>query len=185
MRACRRTTPATGCDVWPVERPFTQADADWLRRFDSVVYMAPLSPAGGMAPDLAASTEFFAALRRTRPAHAVVVSSAAIYGANHSNTGLLNESAFIADRGRDVIRRWIAFEHDAAGVATSGTTLTVLRPAPVLDGTSYFSRLLDAKVAITYPGHDPTLQFLSPDDLAVAIRAVVARAERSLSGDGP
>jgi 1-acyl-sn-glycerol-3-phosphate acyltransferase/nucleoside-diphosphate-sugar epimerase len=174
-RACRETPGVSVCETWPGEGPSGAASADWLRRFDTVVYAPPLAPPGGMAPDVAAARALFDALRGARPAHLVLVSSAAIYGASHPNVGLMNEASFIADRGRDVVRRWMELERDAAGAGTAETVLTRLRPAAVLEGTDYFSRLLTGRTAVTYPGHDPTLQFLSPADLAGAVRAVVAR----------
>jgi 1-acyl-sn-glycerol-3-phosphate acyltransferase/nucleoside-diphosphate-sugar epimerase len=173
--ACRDAPGVAACEAWPPgEGPSGAASADWLRHFDTIVYAPPLSPPGGMAPDLPAARALFDALRGARPAHLVVVSSAAIYGASHPNVGLMNEESFIADRGRDVVRRWMGLERDAAGAGTDETVLTLLRPAAVLEGTDYFSRLLAGRTAVTYPGHDPTLQFLSPADLAGAVRAVVA-----------
>jgi len=53
--------------------------------------------------------------------------------------------------------------------------LMILRPATVLDpdGADYLSRLLRGPLSIVLSGHDPSLQFLSPDDLAAAVRLAV------------
>jgi 1-acyl-sn-glycerol-3-phosphate acyltransferase/nucleoside-diphosphate-sugar epimerase len=185
VRACREAPGAGPCDASPAARPPGSADSDWLSRFDTVVYAPPLAPDGGMAPDLDAAAAMFDALSRTRPSQVVVISSAAIYGAAHSNVGLMHESSFIADRGRDVVRRWMALEHDTARVVSGGTRLAVLRPAAVLDGENYISRVIGGRVAVTYPGHDPTLQFLSPADLAGAVRAVVTRRAQGVYNVAP
>ena len=171
--ALRGSAGIARCEAAPRHSAAAPADADWLKPFDTVVYGPPPQPAGGLAPDLTAASAAFDALSRVRPAQLVVLSSAAVYGANHQNVGLLDETAFISDRGRDTVRRWMAFEHDAARAVHADTAVTVLRPAAVLDGQSYFSRLLSSSTAVTYPGHDPTMQFLSPGDLAGAVRTVV------------
>ena len=165
--ACEAAPP----DRWPIVE-----DPGWLRKFDTVVYVAPPgSGRGSIAPDLGAAATMFDALSRARPAQFVLVSSAAVYGADHHNVGLLDEAAFISDRGREIVRQWMALEHEARRAIAGGTVLTVLRPAAVLDGVNYFSRLLQSGAAINYPGHDPTMQFLSPSDLGRAVHAVVAR----------
>src|SRR5262249_2838353 len=61
----------------------------------------------------------------------------------------------------------------------AGAVRTVLRPAAVLDGGNYFSRLLTGRVGLTYPGHDPTIQLLTVADLAGAAGAVI---EKRLGG---
>ena len=163
------------CEAAPPGRLPAVEDADWLCRFDTVVYVPPLEGPHSMAPDLGAAATMFDALSRAQPAQLVVVSSAAIYGAAHQNVGLMNESSFIADRGRTIVRKWMALEHEARRAITSATALTVLRPAAVLDGANYLSRLLSGSLAITYPGHDPTIQLLSPVDLGGAVLAVIGR----------
>jgi 1-acyl-sn-glycerol-3-phosphate acyltransferase len=62
---------------------------------------------------------------------------------------------------------------------------TVLRPEATLDGEDYFSRLLTGRLAITYPGHDPTIQLLSPRDLASAVAAAIERGAAGVFNVAP
>jgi 1-acyl-sn-glycerol-3-phosphate acyltransferase len=63
----------------------------------------------------------------------------------------------------------------------TNATLTILRPVAVLvrGGTDYFSRLFCQGLVPTLPLYDPSLQLLSPDDLA---QAVCCAVERSAGG---
>ena len=185
VRALRESASVELCERAPADRRLTIHDADWLQRFDTVVYAPPGHDRSASAPDLTATSALFDALTRTRLAQFVAVSSAAIYSADHHNVGLMDESAFITDRGRDIVRRWMAFEHEAGHTVPAETVVTILRPAAVLDGANYFSRLLGGAVAVTYPGHDPTIQLLSPVDLAGAIRAVIERRARGVFNVAP
>jgi len=40
----------------------------------------------------------------------------------------------------------------------------------VPQGEDYFSDLFRSRIAVALPGHDPTIQLLSPADLARAVR---------------
>jgi 1-acyl-sn-glycerol-3-phosphate acyltransferase/nucleoside-diphosphate-sugar epimerase len=184
VRALRDSAGVTLCERATDPR-LTINDAEFLQRFDTVVYAPPGHDRTGAAPDLTAASAMFDALTRTRLAQLVVISSAAIYSADHHNVGLMDESAFVTDRGCDIVRRWMAFEHEATHTAPSETIVTVLRPAAVLDGTNYFSRLLGGSFAPIYPGHDPTIQFLSPADVGGAVRSVVERRARGVFNVAP
>jgi 1-acyl-sn-glycerol-3-phosphate acyltransferase/nucleoside-diphosphate-sugar epimerase len=173
------------CEAAPPGRLPTVEDPGWLRKFDTVVYVPPSIGRNNTAPDLSAAAILFDALSRAKPAQLVVVSSAAVYGANHQNVGLLSEEAFISDRGRESVTQWMALEHEARRAIAGATALTILRPAAVLDGENYFSRLLRGKFAVTYPGHDPTLQLLSPEDLSGAVRAVVSQRRAGVFNVAP
>ena len=175
------------CDRAPHDPALIDPTA--FERFDTIVYAPPFARGGSLAADLdevRAVTERLGAMPFK---HAVVVSSAAIYGADHQHVGLLDESAFlreghsaIADGWREV-ERLTAFIGERSGV---GHTLrTLLRPAAVLDGDDCFSRLLTGRVAVTYPGHDPTMQFLSLNDLADAVAAVVAKSAEGVFNIAP
>jgi 1-acyl-sn-glycerol-3-phosphate acyltransferase len=151
--------------------------------YDVIVYVAAggAAPAGG-GPDVAAARGVFERLASLPLKQVVIVSSAAVYTASHQNVGLLDESAFIRDGRSAIADAWRQVEQLGESIGTrSGTAppvRTVLRPAAVLDGSDYFSGLFRKRAAVTYPGHDPTLQLLSPSDLAGAVAAVVsARAE--------
>lgn len=146
-------------------------------RFDTLVY-AP-GPANGrtIGPDVEAVRAFSERIASVPFKQTVVVSSAAVYAPSHQNVGLLDESAFIPAGRSDISDAWQAVEEIARQIGErSGTRApdrAVLRPAAVLDGSDYFSRLFTSRVAITYPGHDPTIQVLSVRDLAGAVAAVV------------
>jgi 1-acyl-sn-glycerol-3-phosphate acyltransferase len=153
-----------------------------LGSFDTLVYAPASDGAAGGGPDVATARAIFERLASLPLKQVVVVSSAAVYTASHQNVGLLDEDAFIRDGRNGIADAWRQVEAAGGLVgARSGTAppiRAVLRPAAVLDGTDYFSRLLRGRVAVTYPGHDPTLQLLSPQDLAAAVASVVsARAE--------
>jgi 1-acyl-sn-glycerol-3-phosphate acyltransferase/nucleoside-diphosphate-sugar epimerase len=149
-----------------------------FERFDTLVYSPVPAGGTGTAPDVGAARAMSERLVSAPLKHAVLVSSAAVYGPNHENAGLLDESAFIPDGRSDIADGWHAVETltrqigERSGAAA--TRRTVLRPAAVLDGSDYFSRLFKGRVAVTYPGHDPSIQFLSAGDLAGALATVVA-----------
>ena len=155
------------------------AGAPALAGVDVLVW-SPL-PARHMTigPDLDAAREACARLASVPLRQLVLIGSAAVYGPNHQHAGLLHEQTFLASGRNSIADAWQEVERLAGQVgAHSGATptaLTVLRPAAVLDGVDYFSQLFTGRVAITYPGHDPTLQLLSPRDLAAAVVAVIDR----------
>jgi 1-acyl-sn-glycerol-3-phosphate acyltransferase len=146
--------------------------------FDTVVYAGASGHAPGVGPDIAAARGIFERLASCPLRQVVIVSSAAVYTANHQNVGLLDENAFIRDGRNTIADVWRQLEELGELIgARSGTpppVRAVLRPAAVLDGADYFSRLLRGPIGVTYPGHDPTLQLLSPHDLAGAVAAVVS-----------
>jgi 1-acyl-sn-glycerol-3-phosphate acyltransferase/nucleoside-diphosphate-sugar epimerase len=168
--------------------------------WDAVAYR-PARRAGSPAlPDLADAAAFFSAysaFAREAAAHAdaggraggrlprvVLVSSAAAVSPSHHHPGWSAES----DRppGRNPIARaWLDLEALAARClgslpsAEPGETpeLIVLRPAAVAaaDGEDELCRVLRGRAALVPAGFDPTVQLLSPDDLAAAV-------ERALQG---
>ena len=154
-------------------------EAAAFSRFDTIVYSALPQGSATTGPDVDAAREICARLASSPLKHAVIISSAAVYSPNHQSTGLLAESAFIPEGRSAIADAWRDVEHLSAQIGQrSGaepTMRTVLRPAATLDGDDYFSRLLTGRLAITYPGHDPTIQLLSPRDLARAVAAVIER----------
>ena len=166
-----------------------QIEATAFEQIDTIVYVPLPAPGCRSDPDLEAVAAVTSRLAAMPVRHAVVVSSAAVYAADHSNVGLLRESAFlpqgrsaIADAWREV-ERLASFIGERSGATP--TLRTVLRPAAVLDGSDYFSGLLTGRVGMTYPGHDPTLQLLSLEDLAGAIAAVVAQGAEGVFNVAP
>jgi 1-acyl-sn-glycerol-3-phosphate acyltransferase/nucleoside-diphosphate-sugar epimerase len=160
-----------------------------FERFDTLVY-SPAAPDGtGTAPDVDAARAMSERLVSAPLRRAVVVSSAAVYGPNHQNPGLLDETAFIGAGRGDIADAWQDVERRTRQIGersgAAPTQPTVLRPAAVLDGADYFSRLFKGRVAVTYPGHDPTIQFLGLGDLARALATVVARSAEGVYNVAP
>lgn len=145
---------------------------------DTLIYFPRLQPGPSRMPDQADTTKFLEHCPYGGLQHLVVISSAAVYGARPHNPGLINESQPLKPGQSNCIAlEWQTFEAqiEQALTARSDTTLTVLRPAHVLnpDGRDYFSRLCSKRLAFTLVGHDPSIQSLHPDDLAGAILSVV------------
>jgi 1-acyl-sn-glycerol-3-phosphate acyltransferase/nucleoside-diphosphate-sugar epimerase len=152
-------------------------EAAAFSRYDTVVCSPLHSGSASTGPDLTIAREVCARLASLPLHHAIVLGSAAVYSPNHQNAGLLDESTFIPEGRSDIADGWREVEACSAQIGErSGAAppvRTILRAAAVLDGEDYFSRLLTGRVAITYPGHDPTIQLLSARDLAGAVAAVI------------
>ena len=110
----------------------------------------------------------------------VLLSSAMIYGANPHNQGFIPETQIIPRSvTKRISRDWLDLEALAAAYMgdLSGTSieLNILRPAALLvpGSNDYFSNLFRKSVACVLPGHDPTIQLLSPIDLASAISSLL------------
>jgi nucleoside-diphosphate-sugar epimerase/1-acyl-sn-glycerol-3-phosphate acyltransferase len=151
---------------------------------DTVVYAPQLRRKNEMIPNLAEAAMVFEECARAGIARVVLLSSAAIYGADPYNPGFISESRPPLRPDKNPIgKHWATLEALAEACVGQPTdvTLTILRPAPVLvrGGTDYFSRLFRRGLVPTLPLHDPSLQLLSPDDLA---QAVCCAVERSTSG---
>jgi 1-acyl-sn-glycerol-3-phosphate acyltransferase/nucleoside-diphosphate-sugar epimerase len=145
---------------------------------DTVVYSPQLPRQREMTPNLAEAAMVFVESARAGIAKMVVVSSAMIYGADPHNPGFIVESRALLRRDKNPLGYpWAILEtlaHEYLG-RLMDTTLTILRPAvvPVRGGTDYFSRLFRRGLVPTLPLHDPSLQLLSPDDLAQAVCCAV------------
>jgi 1-acyl-sn-glycerol-3-phosphate acyltransferase/nucleoside-diphosphate-sugar epimerase len=110
----------------------------------------------------------------------VLLSSAMIYGASPHNQGFIPETHVIPRNvNKRMSRDWLDLEALAVAYmgefSATGIELNILRPAAVLvlGGTDYFSNLFRRSLAYVLPGHDPTIQLLSPIDLATAISSVL------------
>jgi 1-acyl-sn-glycerol-3-phosphate acyltransferase/nucleoside-diphosphate-sugar epimerase len=139
---------------------------------DAVVFSPWAMKAG--APDLAAAEAAFVALAGAGVRRAVVLSSAAVYGPNPHNPGLVSEDRLtLRHRHNPIAARWLALEALARRHLVSGAeaALTVLRPAalPLADDRSPLGALLRRRLAFRVLGHDPSVQVLAPDDLALAV----------------
>jgi 1-acyl-sn-glycerol-3-phosphate acyltransferase len=176
VRALGRSSSVELCERLPADP--VGLDAATLSRYDTLVY-SPLPALGASTgPAVAAAQAVCERLTAVPIRHAVVISSAAVYSPSHQNVGLLDESAFIPDGRSEIADGWCEVERLSTLIGersgSAPTVRTILRPTAVLDGDDYFSRLLTGRHGIVYPGHDPTIQLLSPEDLAGAVAAVVA-----------
>ncbi|HTM26652.1 MAG TPA: 1-acyl-sn-glycerol-3-phosphate acyltransferase [Vicinamibacterales bacterium] len=104
----------------------------------------------------------------------VIVSSAAIYGASPYTPGFVGETWEPPHTHPNSVAAWWRQLEQQIGRIFPAEAATVLRPAPVLDGESYFSTLFRAPIALTLSGHDPSIQLLAVEDLAAAISCVLA-----------
>jgi 1-acyl-sn-glycerol-3-phosphate acyltransferase/nucleoside-diphosphate-sugar epimerase len=151
---------------------------------NTMIYAPPLHSQTQAIPHLAEAAAVFAACAHTAMDRVVLLSSAAIYGADPHNPGFISEAQTLArSRGNAVGNVWAKLE--ALATASLGqhpdTRLTIFRPAATLahGETHYFSRLFCRRFAITLPLHDPSLQLLASEDLA---RAVCSAIERRADG---
>jgi 1-acyl-sn-glycerol-3-phosphate acyltransferase/nucleoside-diphosphate-sugar epimerase len=160
------------------------------QEIDAVVYSPPFESRRRSAPDLADAEAVFKECARAGVKHFVLLSSTAVYGASHHNIGFLPESRVLVRQERPTLSgRWLELESLAAFYLGEGggTRLVILRaaPTPVVGGEDYFSRLLGAPLAVTLPGHDPSLQLLSPEDLAGAVRGALEGCARGVYNVAP
>jgi 1-acyl-sn-glycerol-3-phosphate acyltransferase/nucleoside-diphosphate-sugar epimerase len=122
----------------------------------------------------------------------ILLSSAMVYGASPHNQGLMSETRAVLNGDvNQVASDWHKLETMAVsylGAASrSAARLTILRLAamPVRDGKDYFSELFRGRIAVTLPGHDPTIQLLSCEDLARAVRSALEAEEGGVYNIAP
>lgn len=159
---------------------------------DTVVYSPPRGRRNQNSLDLEDAESVFQQCARRAIKKFVLLSSAMIYGANPHNQGFLSESQVISRSNKHPIARdWIDLEALAVAylgeLSSSSTELNVLRPAAVLvpGGEDYFTRLFLSAIAVTLPGHDPTIQLLSSKDLARAVRSVIEKGRGEIYNVAP
>jgi 1-acyl-sn-glycerol-3-phosphate acyltransferase len=116
-----------------------------------------------------------------RPPRLVLLSSAAAVSPGHHHPGYVAESERPPGHN-PIAAAWLDLEALAArrlgGPGSPGAPeLIVLRPAAVAarDGEDALCRMLRGRAAVVPPGFDPTVQLLSPDDLAAAIECALER----------
>jgi len=152
-----------------------------VHRPEVVVCLPGVRGGEGGVPDLRRAEADFRSVLEAEPRQVIVVSSAAAYEPSHHHPGRVTEGRPPRKVANPVSVRWLETEQLAEELfSDSGATLTILRPATVAHsgGADFLSRLLSARVALTLPGHDPTLQLLAVEDLARAIAHVIqARCE--------
>jgi len=131
-------------------------------------------------PDAGAAAALAGRLSAAGVRHLVLLSSARVHEPNAHHPGRLDEARSVpCRRGNPISARWAELETRVAeAIEGSDTVLTALRPTPVLvpGSRELFCRLLGSgRLAATVPGFDPTVQLLSPEDLAAAVRSAVER----------
>jgi 1-acyl-sn-glycerol-3-phosphate acyltransferase/nucleoside-diphosphate-sugar epimerase len=169
-----------------------KGDAQMLaeQAIDTVVYVPKRCGKHEMAADLGEAAAVLQACGIAGMTHVILLSSAAIYGADPHHPGFVNESRLPVRRDHNPIgQAWIALEdlaHTHLGRQVN-TTLTILRPAavPVRGGTDLISRLFRHRWAFTLPLHDPVMQLLSSADLTAAVCCAVARRPDSTFNVAP
>ncbi len=160
-------------------------DSEALGAVDAVVVAAVAGVGLAGVPDLEAAGRLCEQAVAAGVRHLVVLGSAAVHEPNAHHAGQVTEACPLSQRrGNAVARAWRALEETARrAVEGSATALTLLRPAAVVShrGSDPFSRLITGRWAFVPPGFDPSLQLLSPSDLA---RAVVRVVEEGPSAAG-
>ena len=157
---------------------------------NTVIYSPQLHSQKRIIPHLAEAAAVFAECAHTGMARVILLSSAAIYGAGPHNPGFISElQALARSRVNAVGNVWVKLEALATASLGqhTGTQLTIVRPAALLapGEANYFSRLFCRRFAITLPLHDPSLQLLSPEDLASAVCSAVERHEGGVFNVAP
>ena len=156
---------------------------------DTVVYAPPTCR---QQLDLEDAESVFQQCARAGIKKFVLLSSAMIYGASPHNPGFISEAHVISrSEQKRISKDWLDLEALAAAYMgeLSGTNieLNILRSCAVLAPGSddYFSQLLSKPLACVLPGHDPTIQLLSPVDLASAVRSVITNDAGGLFNVAP
>jgi 1-acyl-sn-glycerol-3-phosphate acyltransferase/nucleoside-diphosphate-sugar epimerase len=159
---------------------------------DTVIYSPPQRARNRLVPDLEDAETLFQQCVRAEVKKVILLSSAMVYGASPHNQGFVSEARMILRSDKQPIASaWIDLETLAVAfmgeLSGAGIELTILRPAAVLvpHGHDYFSRLFRARVALTLPGHDPTIQLLSPGDLARAVCCALKNDSRGVFNVAP
>ena len=153
-------------------------------RFEALVYVAAARASDGGPkgmPDLDDAEAVLEACAAADLPHVVLISSAAVHEPSHHHPGVVTEDRLAPLRhGNRIAARWRELESLARETVgkRNGVVLTILRPVttPVAGGPgNRVGRLLTGRLALTLPGHDPSVQLLSLGDLSDAVaRAVEA-----------
>jgi 1-acyl-sn-glycerol-3-phosphate acyltransferase/nucleoside-diphosphate-sugar epimerase len=144
----------------------------------AVVYHPPERSRRAAVPDLGHAERMFARATADGVGHFVLLSSTAAYGANPHNPGLIGEDKVgTRQRKNRIACSWLELE--AAARHMLGSRLTILRTAtvPVADDYGPLRGLFHRWIARRVLGHDPSVQLLSPEDLAEAVRRAIETRE--------
>lgn len=143
------------------------------------VYVPAFADSDGLMPDLTEAQALFRCLAKLDGSAVVLLSSALIYGTGPGRQSFATEEyAYPGNGNHTICDQWSGLERVARESLAGKVRLTILRPVTVVPSPALFSRALSSRLVPTLPGHDPTMQFLSIDDLAKAI-ACALKQERS------
>jgi 1-acyl-sn-glycerol-3-phosphate acyltransferase len=153
----------------------------------TVIYLP--SPRGNapMLPDLV-EAEAVCSLIGGHPLDMfLLVSSGAVYGASFRNPGLMDESSPLPKGKQGSAREWLKLERIAQRFWDLNDNLAVLRCATVLSKgcANSLARQFSDRIALTAAGHDPSIQLLSPTDLARAIARILQTRTRGIFNVAP
>jgi 1-acyl-sn-glycerol-3-phosphate acyltransferase len=113
-------------------------------------------------------------IKRAEPQHIVVVSSTLLYGASFRNPGMMKETRNLPpSRLSSISQEWHKLETEFRTAFSAGLTILRAAPCPLVEPDSLFGQLLKRREMPRFRLFDPPLQFLHPNDLAHAIRAVM------------
>lgn len=152
----------------------------------TVVYSPRLQD--GTTPDLDEGEHVCRACAASDPEHVILISSAAVYGASPHNTGRIPETQSSPRGHHNTIKNaWLQLETLAQQYVPDTVKVTILRPAIVLtpQGEDFFSRLFSGRLAFTLPFYDPSIQLLSPEDLANAVCCAVEKSDGGIFNVAP
>src|SRR5215470_17951093 len=140
----------------------------------SCIYIPSLTGRDRMMPDLVEAEQLMERSATVRPARWVLLSSALVYGVSPGRQSLVAEDHVPPGYGkRRISGAWKSLEMLAHQHLKSLVPLTILRPVTVMPSPALLSRRLRRKLTVTMPGHNPTLQLLSVQDLAAALLCAI------------
>jgi len=163
----------------------------FLSRADSpaaptLVYVPSFADGDGMMPDLSEAGLVFEQCAKLRPAKFILLSSALVYGTGTARQAFASEEYATPQHGRDAISAaWKALEAMADQASVRIGILVILRPVTVLPSPSLLARRLARRFTLTLAGHDPSLQLLSLEDLAAAVRCAAQRSRGGVFNVSP
>ena len=134
------------------------------------VYVPALAGRDSMMPDWAEAARALEYAASLSPKKLVLLSSALVYGISPGRQSLVTEDHVPPSYGkREISGSWKSLEALAHRHLDGSVPLTILRPVTVMPSPALLSRRLRSKLTVTMPGHNPTLQLLSLQDLAGAL----------------
>lgn len=150
------------------------------------VYIASLVDRDGLMPDLLEARNLLGCLGNMDSFKFVLLSSALIYGIGPGRQCFATEEySCPGNCVRSVCEPWSSLETLAHQFLPSDTRLTILRPATVIPSPTIFKRRFSFPLALTLPGHDPVMQFLSINDLAEAIACALEQDKPGIFNVAP